>query len=557
MSIELRESVASGHVRNAAVALLALGVIVAVPRRADAGPYKDDKLGFQLTPPGKWKQLPLAPDEKWVAASFSCDREFEVSDPKTNSFDRHRPQLDVVILPKSETEKKGGVTVEETDEGRSITLNRVEYKDFKDYLDKTAQRFGDGGFFFSEEKETKVGGMKVMVYELTFDKLANAPKKRWGWAFFAEDAIYGVTGDALTKFEEKVRPDIEAAFRSFKVIPHSASLGAARTGQSGDIVIKDPGKKQTPEEKKKKRESDFAAYLARLKETLPDGWKIKESKNYIAVTHCDDKFTKETLDHAEALRGWMDESLSFLGEDVPGRAIIRCCADENEYRSMWKTGGYAGLRFELYTYKDREGTVDSRLWDLNRGLFRIWLDNKNDDLRGRLPVWVDYGLRDCITNAISKGKKIEFKNSGWENERLATTRRAGKLISARDFLTKGAEELRSLEEVRLQAQCFANYLLQGSAQRNPKYKNILSDYLKNFVAMLKEDAAKAEAENDSDDSAEPTSEEEENAAFAARANKWKERERQVLDKLIEKTFAGWEDKDWDSFDKSFAKELGA
>lgn len=555
MSMQCRESVAGGHVRNAAVALLALGVIVAAPRRADAGQYKDDKLGFQLTPPGKWKQLPLAPDEKWVAASFSCDREYEVSDPKTNSFDRHRPQLDVVILPKSEMEKKGGVTVEDTDEGKRISVDRAEYKDFKDYLDKHAQRWGDGGFFFSEEKETKVGGMKVMVYEITFDKLASAPKKRWGWAFYAEDAIYGITGDSLTKFEDKVRPEVEAAFRSFKVIPHSATLGSAVTGKSGDIVIKDPNKKTTPEEKKAKRESDFNAHLARLKETLPDGWKIKESKNYIAVTHCDDKFTKETLDHAEALRGWMDESLSFLGDEVPGRAIIRCCADQNEYMSLLKTGGWAGMRFELYTYKDRESAGVERLYELNGGLFRIWLDNKNDQLRGRLPVWVDLGLRNCITNATSKGKKVEFKNSSWENERLANTRRAGKLITARDFLTKGVEELRTFEEVRLQAQCFAMFLLQGGAQRNPKHKNILADYLKHYVAMVKE---KADEKDDAsgDGTPEPTSEAEETAAFAARASKWKEQEREVLDKLLEKTFPGWADKDWDSFNASYMKELG-
>jgi hypothetical protein len=543
--------------RAFALVALGFGVIAASPRAARAEPYKDEKLGFSINAPAKWKRLPLAPDEKWIAASFSGDREFEVSDPKTSSYDRHRPQLDVVILPKSETEKKGGVTVTETDEGKAISLNKAEYKDFKDYLDKTAQRFGDGGYFFSEPgKESKFGTMKVMFYEITFDKLANAPKKRWGWAFYADDAIYGVTGDALIKFEDKVRPDIEAAFRSFKIFAHSAALGNAATGQGGDITIVDKTKKLTPAEKKKKREDEFNAYLARVKETLPDGWKIKETKHYVCVTHCDDKFTKEMIDHAEALRDWFDESLAFLGDDVPGKAIIRLCADQNEQESMWKTGGWTSYKFEAYAHKDRESTVDSRLWELNSGLFRIWLSNKNDELRGRLPVWVDYGLRDCITNATSKGGKIQFKNSGYENERLATARRAGKLISAKDFLTKGTEDLRKMDEVRLQAQCFALYLLQGGAQKNPKYKNILSDYLKNFVAMLKEKDAKPDDASGAE-TKEPTSEAEENAAFAARENKWKEEERKVLDELIQKTFSGWEEKDWDAFNKSFAKELGA
>jgi len=51
--------------------------------------------------------------------------------------------------------------------------------------------------------------------------------------------------------------------------------------------------------------------------------------------------------------------------------------------SMWKTGGWAGLKFELYTYKDVEGNGVERLFPLNQGVFRIWLDGKNDQLRGR------------------------------------------------------------------------------------------------------------------------------------------------------------------------------
>src|SRR5262245_30577789 len=522
-------------------------------RPADAGQYKDDKKGFQFNTPGKWKQLPLAPDEKFVAASFASDREFEWRDDKTSTYDRHRPQIDVVILPKTETEKKAGVTAEKGEDGSiAISVNRASYKDFKDYLEQTSQRYG--GFFISDEKETKVGNLKVMVYEVTIDKLANAPRKRWGWAFYADDAIYGITGDALIKYEDKVRPDVEAAFRSFKVIAHTQALGETTTGKNGDVVVRTGGKKLTPEEKAKQREDEFNAYLARAKETLSDGWKIKESKHYIAFTHCDDKFTKDILDHSEALRDWLDETLGFLGDDVPGRAILRICADENERNALYKTGGWTSRKFEVFTHKDREGTVDSRLWALNQGLFRIWLNNKNESLSWRLPVWVDYGLRDAITNAKSKGKKMEFKNSAYENERLATTRRAGNLITARDFMTKGTEELAKRDEVRLQAQCFSMFLVQGGAQRNPKYKNILSDYLKSFVAMLKEEDGKSSSP--ADNAAEPTSEEEENAAFAQRANRWKEEERRVLDALLEKTFAGWTDKDWESFNACYWKELG-
>jgi hypothetical protein len=532
--------------------LAALAVVAWAPSRdARADPYKDEKKGFSINAPRKWKSLPIAPDEKFVAASFNSDREWEVSDAKTSSFERHRPQIDVVILAKSDTEKKaGGVTVE----GSSVTISGgAEYKDFKDYLDKTTQRFGGGGFFFSKEEEQKVGGVKVMFYEVTIDKLANAPKKRWGWAFFAEDAVYGVVGDALIKFEDKVRPDIEAAARSFKLFAHSAALGSAGTGESGGVTIRDPSKKTTPEERKKERDDAFAAYVARVKETLPDGWKIKETPHFVVVSHCDDKFTKEMVDHAEALRGWLDESLGYFGENVPGRTVLRLCQDQAERDSMMKSGGWTSYRFEVTAYKDREHTVDSRLWGLNGDIWRRWLADKNSDLRGRLPVWITYGLSDTITTAISKGKRIEFKASGNDNERIATIRRADKLLTAKDFLTKGTPALNEAENTRLQLECFARFMLCGGSQANAKYKGLLAEYVKNFVATAKEESEK---ENPAGERAEAQTEEEENAQFRARENAWKERELEILKGLLEKTFPGWTDKEWGSFNNCYWKDLG-
>ncbi len=538
--------------RVTASGLLALSVLAAAPREARADAYKDEKLGFQLNTPKKWKRLPLAADERWIVASWTSDREWVEDDPKTMTYARHRPQIDVVILAKSETEKKGGTTVEETDEGTVVTFDK-SYKDFKDYLDKTTQRYGGGGFFFSKEEETKVGDMRVVAYEITIEKLADAPKKRWAWAFYAEDAIYGLVGDALTKYEDKVRPDIEAAYKSFKVIPHSEALGRSATGNDGTVVIRKPGEKVTTEDKAKKREDDFQTYLARVVETMTEGWKRKETAHFVAITHRDDKYTKDILEHAEAVRGWLDANLGYLGPAVPGKAIIRICADEAEYDSMWKSGGWAGYRFELYIYDNQSITYDSRFWTLNSGIYRIWLQEKNDELEGRLPVFVSYGLSACIRSATSKGKKVEFSASGYRKERTDALRRDDKLVTARDFLTKGTDELNGAEDAALQAECFARFLLTGGAQKSPKFRNVLTDYLTNFVAMVEEQSK----ETGSDDTEkEATSEEEESAQFRERMNKWKERERAVLDELLEKTFQGWTDKDWDAFDRAYWKDLG-
>jgi hypothetical protein len=545
-------------VRAAALVALGVGVIAASPRVARAEPYKDEKLGFSINAPTKWKRMPLAPDEKWVAASFQCERDWEVTDPKTNSYDRHRPQLDVVILPTSETTKKGGVTVDK--EAHSITVEgAAEYKDFKDYLDKTAQRFGGGGYFFSEEKETKIGGMKVMTYEITFDKLANAPRKRWGWAFYAPDAVYGVTADALIKWEKELRPDIEAAFKSFKVIPHSQALGgAAETGKSGSVTVRDPSKKETPEERKKRHEDEFNAYLARAKEQLADGWKTKESKHFVVFTHTDDKTTDELLNHSETLRGWLDDALGFMGSGDPGRTILRICANHDEYMALWKTGGEKSWRFEIYTYKDREFAADSRLWELNQGLYRLWIDGKNDELAGRMPGWIEYGLRACIRTGISKGKKIEFKATVDESQEIQTLVRGkgAKLIPGKDFLTKDIEAIASGEHAGLQCESFVRFLMVGSASHSAKYKNLFTDYMKNLVALVDEEANNKDSSTSSAQG-EPQSEEEENARVKERQNRWKEREKELLQKLIDQTFKGWDAAEWDGFNKSYWKDLGA
>ncbi len=541
------------RLRAPVLAAVAAAALLGAPTAARADVYKDEKLGFTLNTPKKWKQLPVAGDEKWIVASFQSDRTFRDDDLKKNTFAEHAPKIDIVIIPNSAT-KEQGPTVEK--EGDRVTVTRHEsYKDLKEYLDKRLEAFGGGGFHFQKEaQETKIGSWKVLYYEAWIDKLADAPKHVYAWAFYGEDAIYGVVGEGLAKFEEKIKPDIEAAARSFRIVAHRGSLGNETTGK--DVVVgRDPTKKTTPEERKKDRDGAFARTLDQTKGKLPAGWKTKETADFVAFSHADDKFTKETLDYAEQLRTWLDKTLGYLGDGIPGKAILRMCADRNEYESMWQTGGFAAFRFEVYTYKDNNTSADQRLWDLNAGIFRIWLSDKNEELRGRMPVWLDMGLRDCVTTAMLKGGKVEPRASKDDDATIAELRRAGKLVKAKDFLSKGTPELREIDHIRLQAEYFTRFLFVGGAQRSAKYKNVFSDYVKNFVAMLA-DEVKAETDEAKADSAEPQNEQEEDAMYKKRENAWKERERKVLDALLQKTFQGWTDADWEAFDRAYGKEMG-
>jgi hypothetical protein len=543
---------------------LAFALVAASPRDARAESYKDEKLGFSLNAPSKWNRMPISTDERWLVAEWQCQQKFEWSDAKTNSWTYHQPKLDVVIIPYSAAEQKGAEITEVGD--KVVVKQQAPWKDMKEYLDKTLQKNGPGGFFFSKEDETKVGSMKVVVYEVTMDKFTstydNAPRKYYAWAFYAEDAIYGVVGDALVRWEEKIRPDIEAAFKSFKIFPRTGTLpGAEATpGEDGDVVVvKDQSKKHLTDEQLKKERNDlYAQRLARIKDTLAKDWKVKDSENFTAITHCDDKFTKEVLDHAEALRAWLEQTLGYVGTGYAGKIIIRICANDDEREAMWKSMGWSRKRVEIVTGQDRSGWMDNKLSSLNSGIFDIWLSDKNDDLRYSLPPWINTGLQSCIGTAVSKGRKItDFKASTWDNVEMATLRRDNKLLDAHAFFTMDWEALWRDYQNHRQAEYFVRYLLVGSAQRSSKYKNLLSDYIKNLAILIDEAKDAAGRARGGDPPPEPKNEQEEAEMRRKQQEAWKQSQQDALRKLIEKTFPGWTDKDWTQFNNSYWKELGA
>src|SRR5258706_4798430 len=115
--------------------------------------------------------------------------------------------------------------------------------------------------------------------------------------------------------------------------------------------------------------------------------------------------------------------------------------------------------------------------------------DKNKALLAALPAWIDWGLRYFVDNARSKNGVIDYKADTWDNVEMKTLGRSGDITPPKIFFTTTSDALWAQKGAGTQAQFFTNFLVNGAGSRNPKYKNILSDYIKNLIFVLDSEKA--------------------------------------------------------------------
>ncbi|MCE9634063.1 MAG: hypothetical protein K8T90_00020 [Planctomycetes bacterium] len=540
--------------RTAAVAVLV--VVVAGPARAEQ--FKDEKLGYQLSYPKGWLKRPVAVDERWIVGKFECDREYESTDKKTGMFDRFRPWMDVVVLPLDLAKQKKKATVESGPGGVITSRSEVKWTNLREYLEIRLQEVEPGGFYFSKEEEATVNGYKVQQYEITVEKLVAVPKRVYAWAYATDDAYFCLISEAQIPYEDKLKGDILGAFRSFKAFPRTGALpNAATTGE--DITVLD-GKPKTGAEADKERKDAFDRRLRRVQDSVSGDkeWITRESDNFTAISHADAKYTKSVLDHAEALRAWLDEQLGYVGRGKPGKILIRICKDNDEYSALQGTGGFwSSDRVEIVTYRDREGWSNNTMSQVNSGIYDIWLRDKDKDFSYKMPNWIDGGLQSMVRNAVSKGRKIEFRPDAWDRVSMARAGAEGKLVQAKSFFTMTSDELYKGEGYQ-QAPYFVQYLMLGGAQKQAKFKDIFRNYMVELTLAVEEDRRKEKegrAVEPGEERKAPENEQEEEAQLKARQTDFRKGEREFLDKLVAKVFEGWTFAEWDKLTKSYWAEV--
>lgn len=519
-----------------------LGVLFVGAPRASGGVHKDPEMGFAVTVPRDWRQVPIAGEEKYIVAKYLADRPY-VSKKEGES---HTAEMKVVLFPAGE---KKGAKVTETEEGFTVQLKNP-YKDYKAFLKDNSY----GGYFVNKEEEAVVNGVGVTKIEVKFEKLTT-PRRLVAWVFHADSADYAVSFEVLEDYWEKSSPEYVQCLKSFKLLPRTKGQAAA-TG--GDVVIDDVTK-LTPEERARRRLEKFDRALQTEVARLPEGWTTKRSTNFVALTHADAKYTQRVLDQAEVVRAWLDKAFGWYGEGIPGPVMIRICKDSDEERAYRDTSGASGWfseKAEITMSRDiSSGKQSFEFQWVNKSVMHFWLRDRNSALTFALPDWVREGLDEFVMTAVAKGKAIEFRPDEWEANALRETERAGKLSRARDMMLATWEEFSKTEHPMAQSGALVRFLLDGPGARG-RSKDAFVNYLKGLSAYLKEQEAqekKADGAEKPEDP--PKTEEEEEKRYRERQEQWKKREKELLEAAFQRTFGAWSDAEWNAFEAAYRRFL--
>lgn len=525
---------------------LALGGLA--PAQAAPGTYhQDDRMGFKIRHPKGWSHVGMRAEEKWIVAKFISDRTHTYLDEVDKSTWSHRPDMTVIAFI-DEVVKKSGIEKTETDDGEFFLEINNPFKNYKDYLKRT---FYGGGWFVSEEEEGEIKGIPVTKLEIKVEKLTSSgPKRIVTWIFHADDVDLAVQFQVLENSYKKLRGDIYGCLKSFRFVPRTkGSLTPVTTGGPKKRVDEDA---LTPAERTKHRQETERQIHEKTIKSLPDDWKVKEMGRFLVLLHGDEKFAKKVVAQAEATWKWLDKNFGFVGTgEYVRRPIVRICKNEAEERAL--LGGTSwGNSLEIVTHKDTgSGAMSWEFEYVNQRMLNIWFNHHARDTYSAMPHWLDNGLWQVIGTARLKGSRFVFKVDSWEREGLRESVRKGDLTPPRDLVMLGRSEFRENPHRTKQSAAFIRFLLESKSK---KTRVILKDYLMNLQDVVTEATQAAKDAEPTEYEAAETEEEEEER-FRKRREAWKEKEREFLTTVFERTFGDWSDKDWRKLQTQYFKSM--
>ena len=519
--------------------LAAVALVIGTPATGSRDIHKDSNLGFQISVPGKWKKIPIASRENWIVAKYISKRTLWTK----KGMGAHNPEMKVILFPHATVNEKG---VEVTKKGKSITVRiKNPYKDFDAWMKANAS----GGYYATSEKERVVNKIKATCMEYRFEKLTT-PRRALAWIFHGKDADWAVYFEGLDDYWRSLSPTFLSSLKTFKFIKRKGSIIRAGTTSDSAITIKTDDKELTPAERDKQRKQKFDKELRVASKRMEKGWKIQKSKNYVAITHVDSKYTTRMLKQAEAVRKWLEKKFGYVGQQKAGRAIIRICDSMDEESAFRDTSsGSWGLGLEIVTHKDLGGGRRSfETQFLNGRVTSIWFADKNPELRWGMPSWLQQGIDQVLRTSYVKGGRLVFKPDQWEQNQLRELKRQKKLVRPRDFLTASWQEFNKKPGATHQAALFVRFLLSGPKKQT---KRFLEDYMYELIQLI-EERSKKDKEAAKKKGAKEQTEEEQAAQYKAR----RQAEKKRLQAVFDKAFGSWSESKWKKFEQAYRSFAG-
>lgn len=546
-------------------ALAWCALVALAPRPSAQGWFQDERYGFKFLPPKGWKAIPLKAEENWLVAKFLCDeKDFYTSKEGGWTFD-HQAELMVIAFVAEATKQKEKVTElggKDGEEGKLIEFLNP-YKDYEDFLDRT---YAGGGFYVSEREEGTANGLSVTKLEVKVEKLATTgPKRILTWIFHAPEVDFAVQAELLEDVYAKRKSTVLGVLKSFKTIPRTMGpLPTEGKTDEGLFISISSMKKGSPEEHKQARLASERQLHARAKKSLPAGWQVKEHKRFLLVYDTDPGFVDKLADSADALLAWADENLGFIGPgEYVRRPILRVCDSREEkdsfQRGVRSSGSWSfSTDSELVSCKDEYGATGWQTDELNRDLLHLWMRDRDEELWFGMPEWIQHGLDEYVAGARGSGRKLTFKDYFTEMQAFREAAQQGKNVPVRELVQMSQADFYGVNggssgtwDRMAQADMLVRFLLSSECARAKQTKTLLFDYLRHVrdavVELENQDVAEKPA-------AEPKTEEEEEEQYKKKHEAWGTSEREKA--VLQRAFAGWNDKDWDAFEKAFLRFAG-
>ena len=544
-------------------ALLACALLVtSAPADAADKPgktYKNDVWGFKVRYPNKWITVNMSSKEQWIAAKFLGRR--ELYGAKGEGWGE-TPEMWVIAFPHARKRQRGAKREKVTE---SLTLITIEnpYKNYKDFVKREKRLTTEGGYYYSREDESEIGGLPVSIYEIKVEKMVDVPRRIVTYVYHCDDVDFAIQFSLPEHHYKDWKGTIHTCMKSFRQIERTKPFPTATT-TGKNIVDTEKEEALTPEERKKRRKQAVDKFIKDEMDNLPKGWLHMSTKNFCAFSGGDKKFTKRILDHAQNVYNYLEKTFPGLGSDYVPKGLIRVFKTRAEETAFQE--GTSSLWFgddeQILITQDTGGMLWEFSW-LSSKVTRQWLYYKNRSLWNSMSPFLRWGLQDHMENMRpSKRKKLQY------------ARDVGDILSMRKLINEGSA--RPIKDVLLkekkpneqgwtigtgQTGSVMSWMLSDG--NRGKLKGAITRYLTAMVRAIEvedqkweeEEAKKRKAwkekveKGEADDSDEPDPE-----------DAWKDYQQRLQDKedairqlSFDAAFGQITDKEWEKLDKKWRK----